>query len=68
MEEKNNINDVYQKILKKIEDKYTIKIFAGGNRLSLNPFVQDLYYKTIKTMVSALHKGEQRDIEIMIKN
>jgi len=66
MEQKMEVDDVYKKILQ-MKEKYQIEIFAGGHRLPLNPFVQDLYYKTIKTMVSVLHEGEHKDIEIIIK-
>ena len=66
MKQKIKVDDVYKKIIQ-MKEKHRIEIFAGGHRLPLNSFVQDLYSKTIKTMVSALHEGEHQDIEIIIK-
>ncbi len=66
MEQKMEVDKVYQNIIK-MQEKHKIEIFAGGHHLLLNPFVRDLYYKTIKTMVSVLHEGEHQDIEIIIK-
>ena len=54
-------------ILKMINlKKKNIEIFVDGKRLALNDFVSELFYKTIKAMLSTLKSGNGKEIDIVI--
>jgi len=56
-------------VLKMISRKRKkIEIFVDGKKLPLNDFISDLFYKTIKAMLSTLKNGEGKEIDIIIND
>ncbi len=64
-----DIDKIYEEVIKEIK-KYKEKkvvIFVDGKELPLNNFVEEMFYKTTKAMLSCLRGGEGKEIEIMIR-
>lgn len=58
-----------KEILKMIELKRkNIEIFVDGKKMPLNDFVSNIFYKTIKAMLSTLKGGEGKEIDIIIND
>ena len=58
-----------EEVLKMISLKRKkIEIFVDGKKLPLNDFIAELFYKTIKAMLSTLKNGEGKEIDIIIND
>ena len=58
-----------EEVLKMISLKRKkIEIFVDGKKLPLNDFIAELFYKTIKAMLSTLKDGEGKEIDIIIND
>ncbi|RLF44352.1 MAG: molybdopterin-guanine dinucleotide biosynthesis protein B [Thermoplasmata archaeon] len=69
VEKEIDIDKIYEEAMKEIK-KYKEKkvvIFVDGEELPLNKFVEEIFYKTMKAMLSCLRGGEGKEIEIMIR-
>ncbi len=69
VEKEIDIDKIYEEAMKEIK-KYKEKkvvIFVDGEELSINKFVEEIFYKTMKAMLSCLRGGEGKEIEIMIR-
>lgn len=67
MDKKPDIEEILREIEKEMR-KEKIKIFVDGEKIPLNKFVEDLFYKVIKSMLSSLRGGEGKEIEIFISD
>ncbi len=65
IEEKPDVDAAFQHIVKEIKKK-RIEIFVDEKKLSLNTFVENMFYETIKAMLSSLKRGEGKRVEIML--
>lgn len=63
----NASNTTPDEVLKMIElKKKKIEIFVDGKKIVLNEFMSDMFYNTIKAMVSSLKGGDGKEIDIII--
>ncbi|OYT59132.1 molybdopterin-guanine dinucleotide biosynthesis protein B [Thermoplasmatales archaeon ex4484_30] len=65
--EEADVEEVYEKIVEKIVKGKKIEILVDGKEISLNKFVEKIFYETIKAMLSCLKGGEGKEIEILIR-
>ena len=64
-----NAGENAEDVLKLINTKRKkIEIFVDGKKLPLNDFISDLFYKTIKAMLSTLKNGDGKEIDIIIND
>ena len=64
-----NAGESAEDVLKLINTKRKkIEIFVDGKKLPLNDFISDLFYKTIKAMLSTLKNGNGKEIDIIIND
>jgi len=58
-----------ENVLKLVKmERRKIEIFVDGKKLPLNNFISELFYKTIKAMLSTLKNGEGKEIDIVIND
>lgn len=58
-----------ESILKMIDtERKKIEIFVDGKKIALNKFTSELFYKTIKAMLSSLKNADGKEIDIIIND